>query len=69
MLVLSRATLPTGAPVVGAGIGTAIICEVARRLGRDYVPFGALLDAAPAVRERACWCAPAASVAVLASRP
>jgi (4-(4-[2-(gamma-L-glutamylamino)ethyl]phenoxymethyl)furan-2-yl)methanamine synthase len=68
MLVLSRAELPATAPVVGAGIGSAVISEVARRLGRTYLPFTALLDALPGVGERASQCAPAAALAVLASR-
>ena len=68
MLVLSRAELPAAAPVVGAGIGTALIAEVARRLGRTYLPFETLLDAVPDVGERASQCAPAAALAVLASR-
>jgi (4-(4-[2-(gamma-L-glutamylamino)ethyl]phenoxymethyl)furan-2-yl)methanamine synthase len=69
MLVLSRAKLDAAAPVVGAGIGVAVIAELARRLGRAYLPFDGLLDAAPAVRTRASQCAPAAALAVLASHP
>ena len=68
MLALSQTRLPASAPIVGAGIGTALVAEIARRLGREYIAFGTLIDAAPAVRERAGWCAPAASVAALASR-
>jgi probable H4MPT-linked C1 transfer pathway protein len=68
MLVLSRTTLPRAAPVVGAGIGTQVIAEVARRLGRPYVGFATLLDASPAVGELASQCAPAAALAALASR-
>jgi (4-(4-[2-(gamma-L-glutamylamino)ethyl]phenoxymethyl)furan-2-yl)methanamine synthase len=69
MLVLSRAKLDAAAPVVGVGIGVAVIVELARRLGRAYLPFDGLLDAAPAVRTRASQCAPAAALAVLASHP
>jgi probable H4MPT-linked C1 transfer pathway protein len=69
MLVLSRANLDPDAPVVGAGTGIAVIAELARRLGRAYVPFEGLLDAPPAVRTRASHCAPAAALAVLASHP
>jgi (4-(4-[2-(gamma-L-glutamylamino)ethyl]phenoxymethyl)furan-2-yl)methanamine synthase len=68
MLVLSRAGLPASAAVVGAGIGTTVIAEVARRLGRTYLPFATLLDASSDVGERASQCAPAAALAVLASR-
>jgi (4-(4-[2-(gamma-L-glutamylamino)ethyl]phenoxymethyl)furan-2-yl)methanamine synthase len=69
MQVLSQATLAADAPVVGAGIGVGLIVEIARRLGREFIAFGDLIDAAPAVRERASQCAPAAALAVLASQP
>jgi (4-(4-[2-(gamma-L-glutamylamino)ethyl]phenoxymethyl)furan-2-yl)methanamine synthase len=67
MLVLSSARLPVDAPVLGAGIGEAIVQEVARRLERPYVSFGSILDVAPAARVQASHCAPAAALAVLAS--
>jgi len=68
MLVLSRGCLPADAPVVGAGIGETVLRELARRLGRPYVPFASLLDVAPDVGRWASHCAPAAALAVLASR-
>ena len=68
MLVLSQTELARAAPVVGAGIGTAVVAEVARRLGRGYVGFADLIDAAPQVRERASQCGPAAALAALASQ-
>jgi probable H4MPT-linked C1 transfer pathway protein len=68
MLVLSGAALPAQAPIVAAGVGQAVIAEVARRLGRDCVGFATLLDAAPEVRERAAQCAPAAALALIATR-
>jgi probable H4MPT-linked C1 transfer pathway protein len=67
MLVLSRQNLPIEAPVVGAGIGTAVLEEVTQRLGRSYVTFEALLDVAPDARQWASHCAPAAALALLAS--
>jgi len=67
MLVLSCAAMPDSAPVVGAGIGAALAREVARRLGRDHVAFATLLEVTPSARERACDCAPAAALAVLAA--
>jgi (4-(4-[2-(gamma-L-glutamylamino)ethyl]phenoxymethyl)furan-2-yl)methanamine synthase len=67
MLVLSHGALPADAPILGAGIGDAVVREVARRLGRRHVGFGSLLDVAPEARERASQCAPAAALAVLAS--
>jgi probable H4MPT-linked C1 transfer pathway protein len=67
MLVVSRGTLPADAPVVGAGIGEAVLRELARRLARPYVAFADLIDAAPDARGAASCCAPAAALALLAS--
>ena len=67
MLVLSRGELPGEAPIVAAGIGGAVIGEVARRLGRTCVGFESLLDVAPHARAAASHCAPAAALALLAS--
>jgi (4-(4-[2-(gamma-L-glutamylamino)ethyl]phenoxymethyl)furan-2-yl)methanamine synthase len=66
-LVLSRGLLPPDAPVVGAGTGREIIREVAQRLRRPYLDFGELIEAAPEVRGKACDCAPASAVALLAA--
>jgi len=68
MLVTSAAGLPGDAPVVGAGIGTAMVAEAARRLHRPYVAFDGLIDAAPEARAGAVQCAPAAALALLAPR-
>jgi (4-(4-[2-(gamma-L-glutamylamino)ethyl]phenoxymethyl)furan-2-yl)methanamine synthase len=67
MLVLSHGALPADAPILGAGIGDAVVRKVARRLGRPHVGFDTFLDVAPEARERASQCAPAAALAVLAS--
>jgi probable H4MPT-linked C1 transfer pathway protein len=67
LLVLSQCTLPADAPIVGAGIGDAVLREVARRLGREHVAFETLLDIVPSARQRASHCAPAAALAALAS--
>ncbi|MCL6542496.1 MAG: hypothetical protein K6T87_18225 [Roseiflexus sp.] len=67
MLVLSRGELPPEAPVVGAGIGEAVLREVTRRLGRDYIPFQHLIEADPAVEVAASRVAPAAALALLAA--
>jgi (4-(4-[2-(gamma-L-glutamylamino)ethyl]phenoxymethyl)furan-2-yl)methanamine synthase len=67
MLVLSSARVPADAPLLGAGIGEALAQEVARRLERRHVSFGSILDVAPAAREQASHCAPAAALAALAS--
>jgi probable H4MPT-linked C1 transfer pathway protein len=66
MLVISATTLPAGAPVVGAGIGTTIVAEAARRLHRPSLSFDRLIDAAPEARAGAAHCAPAAALALLA---
>ena len=51
MLVASAGPLPPDAPIVGAGIGSGLVREVARRLGRSYVPFEELLKVEPRARE------------------
>lgn len=66
MLVLSGTPLPGDAPVITAGIGGAVATEVARRLGRAPVTFDSLLDVAPAARDAASRCAPAAALALIA---
>jgi probable H4MPT-linked C1 transfer pathway protein len=67
MLAGSCQGLPAGAPVIGAGAGIQVMQEVARRLGREYVAFDALLDAVPEARAGASQCAPAAALALLNS--
>ncbi len=66
-LVLSRGIVPPDAPVVGAGAGREIIRDLASRLRRPYVDFGALIAASPEARSTACDCAPACAVALLAA--
>jgi len=65
MLVNSQHLQPADEPVVGAGIGTHVVKEIAQRIGREYVAFDALLDAAPRARAAASQCAPAAALALL----
>ncbi len=67
MLVLSRGQLPSDAPIVAAGIGRAVLSEVARRLGRQCVGFETLLNVVPEMRSAAAANAPAAALAILAS--
>ena len=64
-MLVTSAGLPCDAPVVGAGIGSGVAGEIARRLGRGFVPFDSLLDVAPRAREAASHCAPAAALALL----
>lgn len=67
MLVLSARALPGDAPVVAAGIGSTVIREVARRLGRSYADFDVFLPVEPEARDAARHCAPAAALALLGS--
>ncbi|WP_395452551.1 hydantoinase/oxoprolinase family protein [Azospirillum melinis] len=55
--------LPQDAPVVGAGVGRAVVKEVAARLGRPYLDFCDVVGA-PGQGWVAC-CAPAAAMALL----
>lgn len=64
LLVLSRTALPADAPVVGAGVGRAVIARLANRLDRPYTDFGTVLGAAG---EWTTDCAPAVAVALLAA--
>ena len=66
-LVLSRGLLPASAPLVGAGTGRGVIRELAARIGRTFVAFDELIEAVPEARRKACDCAPAAAVALLAA--
>jgi (4-(4-[2-(gamma-L-glutamylamino)ethyl]phenoxymethyl)furan-2-yl)methanamine synthase len=68
MLVLSAAAMPMDVPVVSAGIGEAVVRDVARRLGRRCLGIETLFDAVPEVRARAAQCAPAAALALIAPR-
>jgi (4-(4-[2-(gamma-L-glutamylamino)ethyl]phenoxymethyl)furan-2-yl)methanamine synthase len=69
LLVLSGAGLPQDAPVIAAGVGAAIVRQLADRLGRRCVSFGSLF-AADASADGVNWadaCAPAVAVALLAA--
>jgi probable H4MPT-linked C1 transfer pathway protein len=68
MLVSSATDMPPESPVVSAGVGEAVVREVARRLGRHCVGFDTLIEAEPEVRARATQCAPAAALALIAAR-
>jgi uncharacterized hydantoinase/oxoprolinase family protein len=57
-------TAPT---IVAAGIGAAVIAELARRLQCACMSFHELLDVAPEAGMGVCHCAPAAALAWLAS--
>jgi len=66
-LVLSRSLMPADSPVIGAGAGVGLVRELAGRLRRPFLSFDALIACAPEVRSKACDCAPAAAVALLAA--
>src|SRR5262249_8250232 len=68
MLVLSQVPVRADAPMAGARIGAAVLREVARRLGRDYVGFDSLISVVPDARQAALQCAPAAALALIASK-
>jgi (4-(4-[2-(gamma-L-glutamylamino)ethyl]phenoxymethyl)furan-2-yl)methanamine synthase len=65
MLVSSAMPGRRDAPIVGAGIGTGVVREIARRLGRAFIAFESLLEVAPQARDAASQCAPAAALALL----
>lgn len=66
--VTEREGLPAEAPVIGAGCGRFLAKHLASRLGRPYIDFADLIETAPAARELAAICAPAAAVALLAGK-
>jgi (4-(4-[2-(gamma-L-glutamylamino)ethyl]phenoxymethyl)furan-2-yl)methanamine synthase len=66
-LVLSTGAVPSAATIVAAGIGRVFVEEIARRLGSACIGFDELCEVAPEARAAACHCAPAVSLAVLAS--
>ncbi len=66
-LVLSRGLLPASAPVVGAGAGRGVIRELAERIDRTFIALDDLIEAVPEARSKACDCAPASAVALLAA--
>jgi uncharacterized hydantoinase/oxoprolinase family protein len=67
-VVMSSGPLTSASPIIAAGIGLAVIAEIARRLGCAYATFDELLDVAPEMRVAVCHCAPAAALASLPSR-
>jgi probable H4MPT-linked C1 transfer pathway protein len=67
-LVLSNRPPTAAVPIVAAGIGLAVVEEIARRLGCPCKRFDALLDVAAEQRAAVCHCAPAAALAALAAQ-
>ena len=65
--VLSRVRLPASAAIVGAGVGRHLAARVAPRLARKFTAFTELIEAARGPGDWSSYCAPAVSVALLAS--
>jgi probable H4MPT-linked C1 transfer pathway protein len=66
-LVLSRGLLTSSDPIIGAGVGRGIVRQLAARMGRPFIAFDELIEAVPEARSKACDCAPASAVALLAT--
>ncbi len=64
-VLASRDAVAAMAPVVGAGVGRALVHRIARTLGRNYVDVGSLFPAPEHLRAAAANCAPAAALALL----
>ena len=67
-LVLSRACLPDGAPVVATGAGVRLVERLAERLGRPCVAFATLIQATlrdESLRDATATCAPAVAMALI----
>jgi probable H4MPT-linked C1 transfer pathway protein len=66
-LLRSRCAISDEAPIVGAGIGRALIARLATTEGRPYRDIAKFIAAAPEIAALAADCAPAAAVALLVS--
>jgi len=66
-LVLSHGLIEADAPIVGAGVGRGVILKLAQRLDRRYIAFDDLIEALPSARAKACDCAAASAVALVAA--
>lgn len=65
--VIARAAVPSGAPVVVAGIGASFVAlDIAPRLGREAIDFGDIANTEAIATSAATNCAPAVAVALLA---
>jgi probable H4MPT-linked C1 transfer pathway protein len=58
------ASLPSDSPIVGAGVGRAVVRQIAQKSGRSYIDFADLIEGEAS--EWAAVCAPAYAVAWLA---
>jgi probable H4MPT-linked C1 transfer pathway protein len=66
-ILMSREAIAQDAPIVGAGVGRAVLAKLARTQERAYRDFDEFIDAAPRLKRAAGDCAPAAAIALLPS--
>jgi probable H4MPT-linked C1 transfer pathway protein len=64
-LLESREATTPGAPIVGAGVGRALIARLAAAQRRDYRDFAEFISGPDSLRAAAADCAPAAALALL----
>lgn len=64
-LLESRGAVAADTPIVGAGIGRALVAALARNQKRSYRDFAEFVNAAPEVAHTAADCAPAAAMALI----
>ncbi|HEY8064326.1 MAG TPA: hydantoinase/oxoprolinase family protein [Methylosinus sp.] len=67
-LLRSRGAVTEDAPIVGAGVGRALVARLALSEGRAYRDVADFIDATPQAAKAAADCAPAAAVALLVAR-
>jgi probable H4MPT-linked C1 transfer pathway protein len=63
--VLSRSSLPVGAPLVAAGTGAFVLQRLAKKLGRRFEPWADLVPASAELRPAVAAAAPAVAVGLL----
>jgi len=63
-LLISRGSIASDTPVIGAGVGRTIIARLAQQLGRPYHDFSEFIIAPQHLRLAAANCAPAAVLAL-----
>ena len=68
-ILVSSEALARDAPIVGAGVGRAILARLALMQGRAYRDFDEFIDAPPRLKHAASDCAPAAAIALLRGGP
>lgn len=64
-LLASREAVASDAPIIGAGVGRALVARLAQAQGRAYRDFSDFVAASDELRAAAANCAPAAALALL----